>query len=108
MREGVSHAGPDLEQRKDDGGEIVAHGMLGTGRVVGEHALEIAEIFWDAMLKEGGGASLGLLLLVFVVEVGRNRMMRVVTLGDEIRDRELQRVGEEAARLILRRKAKLG
>ncbi len=35
-------------------------------------------------------------------------MMRVVNLGDEIRDRELQGLGEEAARFILRRKAELG
>ena len=35
-------------------------------------------------------------------------MMRVVNLGDEIRDRELQSVGEEAARLVLWRKAELG
>ena len=35
-------------------------------------------------------------------------MMGVVNLGDEIRDRELQRMGEEAARLILRREAELG
>ena len=32
-------------------------------------------------------------------------MMRVVNLGDEIRDRELQPLGEDAARLILWRKA---
>ena len=35
-------------------------------------------------------------------------MMGVVNLGDEIGDRELQRMGEQAPRLILRRKAKLG
>ena len=35
-------------------------------------------------------------------------MMRVVNLGHEIRDRELQPVGEDAARLILWRKAELG
>ena len=62
MREGVSHAGPDLEQRQVDGGESGADGVLLARRVVGEHALEIAEIFRDAMLKEGGRARLGLLL----------------------------------------------
>ena len=35
-------------------------------------------------------------------------MVRVVNLGDEIRDRELQPVGEDAARFVLRRKAELG
>ena len=107
MREGVSHAGPDLEQRQVDGGEIGPDGVRRSGRIVGEHALEIAEIFRDAVLKEGGGARLGLLSLVLEIEVGRDRMMRVVNLGDEIRDRELQPVGEEAPRLVLRREAEL-
>ena len=60
------------------------------------------------MLKEGRGARLGLLLLVLVIEVGRDRVMRVVNLGHEIRDRELQPVGEDAACLILRREPELG
>jgi hypothetical protein len=35
-------------------------------------------------------------------------MMRIVNLRDEIRDRELQPVGEDAACLVLRREPELG
>ena len=34
--------------------------------------------------------------------------MRVVNLGDEIGDRELQPMGEQAPRFVLRRQAELG
>ena len=47
-------------------------------------------------------------LLVLEIEVGRDRVMRVVNLRDEIRDRELQPMGEDAACLILRREPELG
>ena len=46
------------------------------------------------MGEEGGGARLGLLLLVLEIEVGRDRVMGVVNLGDEVGDGELQAVGE--------------
>src|SRR5271167_4674271 len=60
------------------------------------------------MLKESRSARLGLFLLVLEIEVGRDRVMRVVNLRDEIRDRQLQRVGEGATCLILRREPELG
>ena len=107
MREGVGHARPDLEQRQVDRAETGADGVFLPGRVVAQHPLEIAEIFRDAVLKEGGGARLGFLPLVLEIKAGRDRVMGVVNLGHEIGDGELEPMGEQAPRLVLRRKLKL-
>src|ERR1700722_11184688 len=105
VREGVSRAFPNLEQRQVDGREFVAHNVRRSRRVIAQDLLEIAEIFRDAVLKEGRGARLGFLLLVLEIEVGRDRVMRVVNLRDEIRDRKLQPGGEDAACFILWRES---
>ena len=55
------------------------------------------------MGEEDARAGLGLLLLVLVVELGRDRMMRVVILGDEIGNGEFEPVGEQPRRLAGRR-----
>ena len=81
--------------------------MRRSGRIVGQSLLEVAEIFRDATGEERLGSRAGFGLLVLVVEVGRDRMVRVVDLGDEVRDRQLQAVGVEAERLVLRREAEL-
>ncbi len=52
-------------------------------------------------------AHLGGVLLVFVVEVGRERVMRVVHFGDQVRDRQLQAMHDVAQRFVLRREAEL-
>src|SRR6185437_9614203 len=107
-REGVSQARPDLEQREVHGGEVAPDSMRWSGRIAGEHALEIAEVLWRPVLQKRRGARLGLFSLVLEVELGRDRMVRVVNLGHEIGDRELEPAGENAACLVLRRKAELG
>src|SRR5262249_3525696 len=94
--EGVGHARPDLEQREIDISQRSADGMRRSGGIGSESPLEIAEIFGSAMDEEGGGAGLRLLLLILVVEIGRDRMMRIVSFGDEVRDRQLQSMREEA------------
>ena len=53
-------------------------------------------------------ARLGGVLLVLVIECIRDRMVRVVGLGDHVRDRQLQAVGEMARFLVARREAELG
>ena len=57
------------------------------------------------MVEEGGRAGLGRLLLVFVIELARNRVMGVVDFGDEVGDRQLQAVGEEGELLRARGEA---
>ena len=66
--------------------------MRGAGRIGREPSFEIAEELGRPRFEEGLGSRLRLRLLVLVIEARRDRMMGVVRLGDEIRDRELEAV----------------
>src|SRR5579863_616724 len=108
VRERISQACPDLEQRQIDSGEVGANCVGWSRWVGGEHPFEIAEILRRPMLQKRGGARLGLFSLVLVVKLGRDRMMGVVNFRYEIGDRELEPMDEEAARLVLRRESEPG
>ena len=88
--------------------KLGADGMAGAVGVALQHALEVAEAFRQAVVEEGRRSRFRLLLLVVVIELGRDRMVRVVNLGDEVGHGELQPVGEEAQRLGGRREAEPG
>jgi len=52
-------------------------------------------------------ACLRCVLLVLVVQAARDRVMRVVHLGHEVGDRELQAIGDDAQALVARRQLEL-
>ena len=75
--------------------------MAGAGRVLRQHALEIAEELRHALLEEEGAATLRLGALILVIEAARDRMMGLMHLGHEIGDGELQLVRPQPSGLVL-------
>ena len=69
-----------------------------------QHLLEIAEVFGHALAEKIFGIAPRFRLLVLVIEPAADRMMRVVDLLDEIRDRQLQLMQPEPAGFVARRK----
>src|SRR4029077_10944779 len=70
-----------------------------------EDSLEPVEKLRNALGHEHRGAPFRLALLILVVETGRDRMVCVVGLCDEIGDRELDLMRFESARLVRRDEA---
>src|SRR6185369_631138 len=78
------------EQRQVDVGEIRADQPLAAAAAIArENVLEPAQIFGEPLRDEIARAALGCRFLIFVVEAACDRMMRVVSLADEVGDGEL-------------------
>ena len=82
--------------------------MLVALRIGLEDPLEIADEFRQAIFEKGFGPRLRLFDLIFVIKFRRDRVMRVVNLGEEIGDRQLQAMSEASQDLGFRREAELG
>src|SRR4051794_13257727 len=64
-----------------------------------EHRLEVTEELGEAIGDEALRSRLGLGLLVLVIKARCDRMMGVVDLAHEVRDRELELTGRDATSL---------
>ena len=102
VRERVAQAGDDLERGQIDVGAVRADQPLAAARAVaGQDLLEPAEVLRQALLDEVARPSLRRgAALVLVVEPARDRVVRVVDLADEVRERELDlmRLGAQRPR----------
>jgi hypothetical protein len=65
---------------------------------------EIRQELRQPVLQKIRRAALGFATLILVVEIDRDRVMRVMGLDHEVRDRELQLMGPQPHRLVARRK----
>src|SRR5690348_1684411 len=74
-------------------------------RVALEHALEITEIFRDAVGDKIGGAAARFLPLVLVIEGRSDGVMRIVRFIDDIGDRQLQLMRPQPSHLVARRES---
>src|SRR5690606_30032167 len=72
-------------------------------RVSLEDGREVAEELRHPVLEKVRCAALGFGLLLLVVEACGDRVVRIVNLGDEVRDRQLKLVGPEPSGLVARR-----
>jgi len=68
--------------------------------IAADHAFEVAQVFAHPMAEEVAGVEFGRLLLILVVEMGRQRVMGVVRLVDEVGQGQLQGVGGQPPDLI--------
>ena len=74
-------------------------------RVALQHALEVAEIFRDAVDDKIGRAAAGFVLLILVIKARGDRVMAIVRLVDDVGDRQLQLMRPQPLDLIARREA---
>ena len=95
-REGVKQSVDQLEHREIDVGERVADHEGVAGRILFQHALEILHELRNPVVDEIMRARFRGVFLVFVVEAGRKRVMRVVGFGHHVGDSQLQAVCDVA------------
>src|SRR4051812_21826351 len=77
--------------------------MFRTGGGARQNGLEAVKIFWHAIVAKILRASCRFLFLIFVIEGGRDRVMRIVGLQHEIGDRQLDLMRPKPAGFVLRR-----
>ena len=99
-RERVAQAREHLERREVRVRQLVADEVAPAVRR--EHVLEVAQELRHPLLAEMPGALPCRGLLVLVVEARAERVMRVVRLGQEVGERELQRVDVVAQPIVVR------
>src|SRR5690606_22863889 len=87
LRERVAEPGDDLKERQVGIGQSAAGQVRTAARV--QHAIEVAEKLRRAAFPEILCAPVRLRLLVFVIVIRSDRMVRVVDLDEESREREL-------------------
>ena len=79
--------------------------MMVALRVALQHALEVAEIFRDAVPDKIGSAAASFVLLILVIKARGDRVMGIVRLVDDVGDRQLQLMRPQPLDLIARREA---
>src|SRR5690348_7377679 len=103
LGKGISESVDRLEQRQIGVAEF--RSGKAAARVFRKQALEIAEIFRQAARTEIRRTTTRFRLLVVVVKAGRDRMMRVVDLDQEVEQRQLTLMDPEPSGLVLGRQS---
>src|SRR5499427_2094225 len=101
--EGVAQALDDLEQREVRIGELAADEIRAAA--AGEHALEIAQEFRQAIAPEIFRGELRRRALLLVIEIAGDRVMGVVDQHHEVSDGELQLMHPQPSGLVAGREA---
>ena len=92
-REGIVEAVDRLKDRQVGIRQPRTKQIVVALRVAGEHALEVAEKFQQAVLQKVRGTQTRFPLLLFIVEATGDRMMSGVDFLDKVGDRQLQLMG---------------
>ena len=104
-RERIVQPRQDLKQREIRIGKSRPQQVAMVLGIVRKDSLEIAEELGDAVLEKIRGPAARLFLLILIIKRYAHRMMRVVSLSDKIRHRQLQFMRPQPAALGLRRKS---
>ncbi len=103
MWERVAKAFDDLKKRQVHIGELAAKQM--PAAAVRQHPLEVVEELRHSILQEIGCAPLRFTALVLVVKPGRDRVVGIVNLDQQVGDRKLQLMRPQSSGITARRKA---
>ena len=105
FRKSIAQSFDHLEQRKVDVGKWSAEKKPISFRVALQDSFEVIEELGHALSGKIRGAPFGFALLIFLVKAAGDRMMRIVSFGDPVGNRQLQLVRPQPAGFIFRREA---